>query len=313
MATSNIETISFEEVLAHVGKGLNEEQTQVLSKFGIGIKDKSKFEIDVQNNKPESLKAYCQPWEPTNEGIIESYLLEVHGMKVDSGAASALKAKADNVSNNKSLEELGYEMNASLATLAFSNKGATRNKTAAATKQSERLQTASMISAEANAKKQEWIQWSQFALTQQDFKGYKQKKISAWESECEATLKTYEAQNQTLLKLHRDYESALAQIKTAKAEEIWDQIDLWLQSEKYEHATKYSKNFIEPLDKFMWGLGILVVLISMGFALIVMLPIQFFIFKDWNIGQALYSIYTGTPRFSSLGKGLPVVFSIGEA
>ena len=310
MSSVDFDFFTFADTLKCSEIELTEQQKLILKKFG--ITNNSRFEFELPKDKPGELKPLNKPWKPSNEGIIESYLLEVHSMKVNSGAAASLQASANKLANNKSLEELGYDLNASMSALAFSNKGATRNKTAAATKQAERLQKASMISAEANAKKQEWIQWSQFALTQEDFKEYKQTKICNWETECKKREEEYDLQNQNLIAATKSYESAVLQIKTAKIEEVWNQIDTWLNSEKYQLALQYEKEFLGPLNIFMMGLGILAVLMTAGLLVVVMLPIHFFYFKDYNVARALYSIKTGIPRFPSLRKGLPVVGKLSQ-
>ncbi len=292
---------SLGEAFSTVGFNPTDEQWKVLGLFGY-ISD-FKFSVTALEgiDAPPEPKRLSQPSKPSNEVIIERYLEGKHGIRVSHVEVKTLQDRARKLATTKSSKESTHEFMADWDPLAGKH-GRQKSAIQAGNLATQRMAEANALSAEAASKLQELTQWTQFAITQEDFKEFKEQTLREYDENSALAKQRYEDENRELISARSQYNQAFKVARQQKIKDCAEYFVDWLKSDKYSFAKTYQEGssasgFITLLTMTIEAA---LVIVTFGFALLLILPIHIWLLKDAFIGSYVIRVSRGLPRKSSL-------------
>lgn len=278
-----------------------EEQWRILESFGYKIGYSFSVKVLEGINAPAKVRPLIQPSRPSNESILEKYLNEKHGVKISHLEVSSLQQRAQTLSTTKSSKESTAQFIAEWDPLAGKH-GRQKAAIQAGTLATQRMAEASALATQASSKLQELTQWTQFAITQEDYKEYKEQILADYEATTTANKLKYDEENKQLLEARSQYDAAFRVAREEILRRCSSFFTDWLNSGKYQAALVYHKSGFTSglISCIAWLLELVIAFGTVFLALLVIIPIHVWVLKDACVGRWFIARKNGLPKWSSL-------------
>jgi hypothetical protein len=277
------------------------EQWKILNSFDYKIGHSFSVKVLEGIDAPAKAQPLIQPSKPSQESILEKYLSEKHGVRISHFEVSSLQDKSRKLATTKSSQESTAEFIADWDPLAGKH-GRQKAAIKAGTLATQRMAEASTLATQAASKLQELTQWTQFAITQDDFKSYKEQILEEHEITTAANKQKYTEENKQLLETRSQYDNAFRLAREEMQKSCAVHFLDWLNSSKYKAAEIYQENaLVSGLVNYLaWSLEFAIVISSSFIALLVLIPVHIWLLRDACVGRWLIARTNGIPRWSSL-------------